>query len=380
MIYFDNAATTGKKPKSVISAVNNALLNYSANPGRSGHDLSVKCADKVYEVRKKTASFFGADGPENVVFTLNCTQSINTVLKGVLHKGDHVVISNLEHNAVMRPLIKTGVNFDVVSVYRDQAKTIEEFKKKIKVNTKLVLVTGASNVTGKTLPIEEIGNICKKRGVYFCVDAAQIAGVKKIDMQKMNIDYLCVACHKGLYAPMGIGVLICRKPIENTIIEGGTGTSSIDFLQPDVLPEKLESGTINMAGICGLGAGIDFVNKKGIENIEKHEYMLFERLYKGLSRNQNIVSYCENPDINSYVPVLSFNYKGVNSSNLSNLLNSYGFALRGGLHCAPTAHKVIGTLPDGTVRASFSAFNSLSEVDGLLSILNNGDFVKKLTN
>ena len=378
MIYFDNAAATGKKPKSVINAVNNALINYSANPGRSGHDLSVKCALKVYEVRKKCAEFFGADGPENVIFTLNCTQSINIVLKGILHRGDHVIISNLEHNAVMRPLIKTGVSFDVAKVGSNNQETLEEFKKLIKVNTKLVLVTGASNVTGKTLPIEEIGNICKKRGVYFCVDAAQIAGVKKIDMQKMNIDYLCIAGHKGLYAPMGIGILICRKPIENTIIEGGTGTSSIGLFQPNVLPEKLESGTLNMVGILGLSAGLDFIFGKGIDVIEKHEYKLFERLYNGIVKNKFIKVYAENPNIENYVPVLSFNVKDVSSSKTVNLLNDYGFALRGGIHCAPLAHKAIGSLPDGTARASFSAFNNVSEVDSLISVINSKKFIEKL--
>jgi len=287
-----------------------------------------------------------------------------------LHKGDHVVVSSLEHNAVMRPLKKIGVNFDIATVYRDDAQTLEEFKRKIKVNTRLVLVTGASNVTGKILPIEEIGNVCKKRGVYFCVDAAQTAGVCEIDMQRMNIDYLCIAPHKGLYAPMGIGILICRKPIENTIIEGGTGTFSIDLSQPDALPERLESGTVNMAGIMGVSAGIDFITKTGISNLRRHEYNLFERLYRGLEKNNDIVLYSENPDINSYAPVLSFNFKGLASEDATRLLNKYGFALRGGIHCSPLAHKTIGTLPEGTVRASFSIFNTLQEVDALISVCN----------
>ena len=380
MIYLDNAATTGKKPKIVIEAVNNALVNYSANPGRSGHDLSVKCANAVYSAREKIASFFGADGAENVVFTLNCTHSINTVLKGVLNKGEHVVISNLEHNAVMRPLKKMSVSYDAFEVYRNDAETLEDFKRKIKVNTKLVMVTGASNVTGKTLPIAEIGNICKKRGVYFCVDAAQIAGISQIDMKKMNIDYLCIAPHKGLYAPMGIGILICRQPIENTIIEGGTGSSSIDFLQPDVLPERLESGTVNMCGIMGISAGIDYIKKIGIEKIKRHEYSLYERLYEGLSKNKRIKIYAQNPDINSYMPVLSFNFIDVPSAKTVNILNNFGFALRGGLHCAPTAHKVIGTLPEGTARVSVSAFNTKEEIEALINICNSEKILRNLLN
>jgi cysteine desulfurase family protein len=380
MIYLDNAATTGKKPKIVIDAVNNALINYSANPGRSGHDLSVKCANAVYSARDKIATFFGADGPENVAFTLNCTQSINIVLKGVLNKGEHIVISNLEHNAVMRPLKKLGLSYDAFEVFRNDADTIEDFKRKIKVNTKLVMVTGASNVTGKTLPIEEIGNICKKRGIYFCVDAAQIAGIKEINMKKMNIDYLCIAPHKGLYAPMGIGVLICRKPIENTIIEGGTGSSSIDFSQPDVLPERLESGTVNMSGIMGTLAGIDFIEKTGIKKIKRHEFSLYERLYEGLSRNKRIKVYAENPDINSYMPVLSFNFKDIPSAKTVNVLNTLGFALRGGLHCAPTAHSAIGTLPEGTARVSVSAFNTKEEIQALINACNSEKILLKLLN
>lgn len=380
MIYFDNAATTGKKPQSVINAVNYALNNLSANPGRSGHALSIKCADEVYKTRQKLADFFGADGAENVVFTLNCTHSINIVLKGILKKGDHVVVSDLEHNAVMRPLKKMGVNYDVAKVHRDDAKTVEEFKNKIRVNTKLVLTTGASNVTGKTVPIEEIGKICKMRGVYFCVDSAQTAGVFPINMQKMNIDYLCIAAHKGLYAPMGIGVLICRKPIENTIIEGGTGTSSIDFLQPDVLPEQLESGTVNMAGIMGVSAGIDFVKKTGIENIRKHEFVLYNRLYSALIKIPNITVYADSPDINSYAPVLSFNFTDVPSSKASQVLSDAGVALRGGLHCAPTAHKVLGTLPDGTLRASFSVFNTRQEVDTFISLCKDKKILQKMLN
>ncbi len=378
MVYLDNAATTGKKPNSVVWAVNNALINFSANPGRSGHQLSAKCAEAVYSTRSKISDFFGANGPENVIFTLNCTHSINIVLKGILHKGDHVVVSNLEHNAVMRPLKKTGVSFDVAEVHRQDKDTVEEFKKKIKVNTKLVLVTGASNVTGKTLPIAEIGKVCKNRGVYFCVDAAQIAGIEKIDMTKMNIDYLCIAPHKGLYAPMGIGVLICRKPIENTIIEGGTGTSSIDFLQPDILPEKLESGTVNMAGIMGVSAGIDFIKNIGTEKIKTHEYKLYEKLYNGLKTNKNIKIYAENPDVYSYMPVLSFNFNNVPSSKAVEVLNQSGFALRGGLHCSPMAHKSIGTLPYGTIRASISVFNNFKEIEAFINTCNNEKILQKM--
>ena len=234
MIYLDNAATTGKKPPEVIRAVDNALRIYSANPGRGGHKPSMSASAAVYSVRKKLADFFGASGPENVVFTMNCTHSINTVLKGVLKKGDHAVTSSLEHNAVVRPLVKTGAAFDVAAVsLTDDNLTLSEFERKIRPETRLVICTGASNVLGKTLPIGKIGALCRARGVLFAVDAAQTAGVLPINMREMNIDYLCIAPHKGLYAPMGVGVLICEQPIENTLIEGGTGTNSAETVQPD---------------------------------------------------------------------------------------------------------------------------------------------------
>ena len=370
MIYFDNAATSGQKPQNVVNAVNFALKNLSANPGRSGHDLSAKTANAIYNAREKISNFFGADGAENVIFTLNCTHSINCVLKGVLKKGDHVVISNLEHNAVMRPLIKMGINFDMAEITDDIEQTLNNIKDKIKVNTKLVFMTGASNVTGKILPISEIGNICKNRGILFGVDAAQLAGIMPINMIDMNIDFLCIAPHKSLYAPMGIGILIARKPIENTIIEGGTGTSSIDFLQPDIMPEKYESGTLNVGGILGVSAGIDFVNYKGIENIYKHEFSILKMIYSALFKNNNIILYTGTPKFNETAPVLPFNFKDYDCTKTAKILNDYGIAIRSGLHCAPTAHKVMGTLPYGCVRLSFGVFNTKTEAEKFISILN----------
>lgn len=378
MIYFDNAATSGKKPQNVINAVDFAMKNLSANPGRSGHDLSAKTADAVYKSREKISRFFGGGGGENVIFTLNCTQSINYVLKGVLKRGDHLVISNLEHNAVMRPLKKMGINYDMAEIEGDTETTLKNIMDKIKINTKLVLMTGASNVTGQILPIGEIGRICKQRGVLFCVDAAQIAGVLPIDMEKMNIDYLCVAAHKGLYAPMGIGILIARNNIENTIIEGGTGSSSIDFSQPDILPEKFESGTINVPAIMGVSAGIDYINSRGIENIYKHEFALLERLYNLLSYNKDIVLYTKPPVYNFTSPVLPFNIDKKECSETAKILNDYGIAVRSGLHCAPTAHKAIGTLPYGCVRVSFGVFNTMSEVEKMINMLKDKKIVKKL--
>ena len=369
MIYFDNAATSGKKPQSVINATINALKNYSANPGRSGHDLSLKTADEVYKTRQKIADFFGCESAEKVIFTQNCTHSINCVLKGFIKKGDHIIISNLEHNAVMRPLKKINVSYSVAKISENDTETLANFEALIKPNTRMIFVTGASNVTGQILPIEEIGKICKKRGIAFGVDAAQIAGIIPINMQKMNIDYLCIAPHKSLYAPMGIGVLICRKPLENTVLEGGTGTDSLDFSQPKILPEGLESGTLNVPAIFGVGAGIDFVKKIGINNIYKHEFTLCENAYRKLSELQRVLLYTTAPIFMKTAPVLPFNFKDFDSFKTASFLNQKGFAVRGGLHCAPTAHKIMNTLDIGAVRISFGAFNTKEEVDKFVKVL-----------
>ena len=374
MIYFDNAATSGKKPQSVVDAVANALKKFSANPGRSGHELSIKTADAVFKTREKIANFFGALEPEKVVFTLNCTHSINCVLKGVLKRGDHLIISNLEHNAVMRPLKKLKANFSVAEVSKNKSETLANFERLIKPNTRLIFVTGASNVTGQILPIKELGDLCKNKGILFGVDGAQIAGNRPINMQKMNIDFLCIAPHKSLYAPMGIGILICRKPLENTILEGGTGTDSLDFSQPRILPEGMESGTINVPAIFGVSAGLDFVEKIGIERAYKHEFELLEMLYFGLSKNPNVTLYTAPPHFFESVPVLPFNYKDYDSFKTAAILNKNGFAVRGGFHCAPTAHKALKTGDFGAVRVSFGLFNTKNEVQSLLKLINSNNF------
>ncbi len=369
MIYFDNAATSGHKPKSVVNAVNYALKNLSANPGRSGHLISTKAAQIVYNTRNKVSDFFGSDGAETVVFTHNCTQSINFVLKGVLEKGDHIIVSDLEHNAVMRPLVSMEIEYDTAYVsLTDDNETLENFKSLIKPNTKMIFCTAASNVLGNTLPLKLLGDLCKKRKILFAVDAAQGAGHIPINMLEMNIDFLCIAPHKGLYCPMGVGILIARAPIKKTIIEGGTGSQSIDFGQPDALPEMLESGTLNLPAISSINSGIDFIKNK-MNKFLKYENYLVKRLYYGLKKCDAIVY--TNPNKNNYIPVFSFNINNMSSDDVGKYLNSKGFALRTGLHCAPTAHSKIGTIKQGTVRFSPSVFNSVNEVDLLIQNLKN---------
>ncbi len=369
MIYLDNAATTGKKPISVINANQNALKLMSANPGRSGHTLSMKAADTVYSTRKKVSDFFNALGPERVVFTLNCTESLNFVIKGVLSRGEKCVVSDMEHNAVMRPLCALGADIRVATVEEDPNTTFENFKANIDGNTKLVICTAGSNVTGLKTPISQIGKYCREKGVLFAVDAAQGAGVIPIDMKNQCIDYLCVAAHKGLYAPMGIGILIANADIKKTLIEGGTGTSSESYEQPDMMPERFESGTVNVPAIAALSAGIDFVLGMGIEKIYKHEVLLINRIYKYLAEENIAAVYRGFADSSMYLPVLSFNIKGKTSTETAAYLNSKGIAVRAGLHCAPSAHKKLGTLDTGTVRISTSVFNSQSEIDKVISVL-----------
>ncbi len=372
MIYLDNAATSGIKPPVVISAVNTALSKFSANPGRSGYKTAMDTAYKIYDIRTKIKDFFGADTGENVVFTPNCTYALNCVIKAGFQ--GHIVTSDVEHNAVMRPLWKEStsgkIRFTAAKTYAlDSEKTVESFRNAIKSDTSLVICTHASNVTGQVTPIEQIGKLCAQKGIPFLVDAAQSAGVLPIDMQSMHIDYLCVAAHKGLYAPMGTGILIARRPLQNTVIEGGTGTSSVNFAQPEEMPERMESGTVNVPGIFGIGAGIDYVNKKGVDNIYRHEMRLAQYLYRKLSENKKIILYTPFPEMQKCAPVIPFNLQEMPSEEAAQYLAGKNIAVRSGLHCAPTAHKKLGTENIGTVRVSIGSFNTKNDVDYLVNVL-----------
>ena len=376
MIYLDNAATSGIKPPGVINAVNVALNKYNANPGRSGYKTSMETALAIYDTRTKIKDFFGADESENVVFVPNCTYALNCVIKGVLLDGGHIVTSDIEHNAVMRPikklLDKGAIKHTAAVTYAgDFEKTAESFENAISRDTRLVVCSHASNVTGAVNPIEKIGEICRNKGIPFAVDAAQSAGVLDINMQKMNIDYLCIASHKGLYAPMGTGILIARKPLKNTIIEGGTGSSSLSLVQPEEMPERMESGTVNVPGIFGIGAGVDFVSKKGTPKIYNHEMNLIRYLYKKFSNMGKIRLYTPFPENSKFVPVLSFNVEGYKSEQTAEYLARKNIAVRAGLHCAPTAHKKIGTELGGTVRVCPGFFNTKNDIDFLVNSIKN---------
>ena len=363
MIYLDNAATTFPKPVSVRNAVAYALKKYGANPGRAGHSMSIASSEEVYRCRSEAAEFFHAPGPECVAFTLNCTHAINYVLKGMLSPGDHVVTSCLEHNAVMRPLHSlSGVEFTEAHVFpgNDDA-TVESFRQAIRNNTKLIVCTHASNVWGIRLPVEKIVRLGRKFGIPTAVDCAQSAGVLPVSMQE-GPDFLCIAGHKGLYGPMGVGMLIAADGAKlSTIIEGGTGTKSAQMEQPDEMPERMESGTQNMPGIAGLRAGIEFV--------KKHEMFLIQFLYDRLFRMDGVRLYTERPEQNYFAPVLSFNVGDVPSEVIGRELSNGGIAVRAGLHCAPAAHIFMGTLEQGAVRVCPSIFSNLNEINGFLLAL-----------
>ena len=375
MIYFDNAATGGKKPEGVRLAVNRALQEFSVNAGRGSYKESQRAAEEIYSCRKKLKKMFGCDDETQVVFCSGCTAAINYTLKGCLNKGDHLIVSSMEHNAVARPALalkKTGVEVDVAEViFSDDEATVRSFENIIKPNTKMIFCTHASNVNGQLLPISALGALCHKRGILFGVDAAQSGGVLPIDMQKMHIDFLCLAPHKGLMAPMGIGVLIARKPIPKTILEGGTGTESLRLTQPEALPERLESGTVNLPGIMGLSAGIDFINRRGTDALFLHEMEVHRALYKGISELSGSQIYSPNPFKSLCLPVLAFNIADATSEKTASYLAEYNVAVRAGLHCAPLAHNRLGTIDNGAVRLSSGWFNTTNEAATVIKLLKN---------
>ena len=375
MIYFDNSATTYPKPVIVNNAVALSMKKFGANPGRSGHQLSRISSGEVQRTRELAREMFGARSPENVAFALNCTQALNMVIKGLLKPGDHVVTSCLEHNAVMRPLNKLektiGISYTVAKVYpEDNDKTVDSFRNAINSETKLIICTHASNVLGIKLPVERIAALAHIYKLPILVDGAQSAGLVPINVQKMGIDFLCLAGHKGLYGPMGTGMLITDKhEMLDTIIEGGTGTDSMKLCHPKIMPQKFESGTPNIPGICGLRAGMEFVKSKGINNIFNHELKLMQYLYDNLKQIPYVKLYMPRPSKDYFVPLISFNVKDYISDKVGKFLDKNEIEVRTGLHCAPSAHEFIGTLETGTIRVSPSAFNTKQEIDKLINAI-----------
>lgn len=377
MIYLDNGATSFPKPLSVRQNVDISLKKFSANPGRSGHSLSLRAAKEIFECRKRLKELFNVNSEEEIIFTENCTMALNTVIFGLLSEGDHVLISSMEHNSVTRPLESLkdkGVTYSTFDYSYDDNETVDNVRNLIKPETKLVICTHASNVFGFRFPIERICALCHAYGILFCVDSAQSAGVFDIDVGTNQYDFVCMSGHKSLYGPMGTGVLILNNRNLKPLLYGGTGTESVKKSQPEGLPEKFESGTQNMNGISGLKAGVDFVKNRGIKNIYNHEYKLAKRLFNGLANNRKVITYNKSFDYGKVAPVVSFNVDGVYSEDLVAKLNKYGIMTRGGLHCSPLAHTTMNTIENGTVRVVPGAFNTINDINYLLNV------IRKLTN
>ena len=373
MIYLDNAATNFPKPKTVLQAVNEST-RFAANPGRSGYKFSLNSSEKIFECRQKAADFFKLADVENCILTPSCTVSLNTVIYGTLKKGEHVVISSLEHNSVLRPVKRLKdmgvITFDVAEVYEgDDDRTVDSFRKCMNDKTKLVICTHASNVFGIKLPLKRIAALCKYYGVLFCVDAAQSAGVVPIDISDIGADFICAPGHKGLYGPMGTGLLLINTDkIPDSLYQGGTGSSTPDYKEPQVLPDKFESGTLNFSGFSGLSKGIDFVSKYKPQRIYNHEMKLIRKLYHGLGSMKGVELYTLMPDIQGYVPLLSFNIGDMDPNKVSDILDKrFGICVRAGLHCSLLAHNYKTTGDRGTVRVCPSAFSTEKDIDSLIN-------------
>lgn len=378
MIYFDNAATSYPKPKEVGRAMLNFLEKVGASPGRSGHRLSIESGRLLYQTRESLAELFKVPDPLRIIFTLNVTEALNLVLKGLLRPEDQVITSSMEHNSVMRPLReleKRGVEVKVVSCSPEGLLDPQDIEKSIKKNTKLIVLNYGSNVIGTLLPIAEVGEIARKYNILFLVDAAQTAGCYPLDIKKDNIDLLAFTGHKALFGPPGTGGLVVGEKVDikklNPLKAGGTGSRSEWEEQPDFLPDIYESGTPNTVGLSGLNEGVRFILKEGVDKIRQHELELTQKLIEGLKEIPGVIVYGEDR-IKDRVAVTSFNIEDQLPSEVGLRLDEeYNIMSRAGLHCAPVAHKTIGTFPTGTIRFSLSWFNTFEEVEQTILAVRN---------
>lgn len=383
MIYFDNAATSWPKPECVTEAMRHFMTSVGANPGRSGHRLSVEAGRVVYSAREAVARLFNLQDPMRVVFGLNATDALNLGMRGVLRKGDHVVTTSMEHNSVSRPLRDIqgeGVEVTFVQCSREGFLDPGGVQEAIKSNTRLIVVNHASNVVGSLAPAREVGAIARESGILFMVDAAQTAGCVPIDVGRDNIDLLAFTGHKGLLGPQGTGGLAIGDDVDvgrlRRVRAGGTGSRSELDVHPEFLPDKYESGTLNAVGLAGLAAGVEFVLERGVDEIREHELALTHRfLDRARDDVEGIIVY-GGLDEKRQTSCVSFNIEGCSQSDIGLYLDDeHGIMCRVGLHCAPLAHRTIGTFPDGTVRFGMGCFNTLEEVDLAIEAL--GELVRR---
>ena len=374
-IYLDNASTTFPKAPNVANAMSAYLTNYGININRGSYALAYDVEDIIYTTRQRLNTLFNGHDPSHVTFTQNVTMSLNMVIKGLLKAGDHILVSSMEHNAVMRPLtqqLDKGITFDIIPCDVTGSIQLESIETLIRPNTVAMIINHASNVCGTVQPIESIGAICKAHNLHFILDAAQTAGVIPIDVKACHIDALCFTGHKGLLGPQGIGGIILTKEIAQILtplIAGGTGSFSHLETMPTHMPDAFEAGTLNLPGIIGLNEGLSYIEAVGMKNIHNHELALTKTFLEGL-RSITGINIIGKQDIQDRTAVVSITIDGLDAASIAYELESnYHIMTRVGLHCAPRAHQTLGTYPEGTVRFSFSYANTLEEVDMALSAL-----------
>ena len=380
MIYLDNAATTFPKPESVYENINKAMREYGANPGRSGHKLALQGGRAIYETRELLCKLFNIDNPMNIIFTHNGTDGLNLAIKGLLKPGDHVITTSMEHNSVLRPLKameKIGVKTTIAECDKIGLIDLKDIENSINDDTKLIVTTHASNVTGTIFPVKKIGDLAEKNNIVYMVDAAQSAGVYDIDVKDMKIDILVFPGHKALLGPQGTGGVYIRKGLDiMNMKEGGTGSKSNLLIQPQILPDKFESGTPNTPGIVGLGAGVEYILDRGLESIRNHEKELTRYFINELKKIESVKIYGPK-DAEKQAAVISINIGDEDSSEVSYILDKvFDIAVRPGLHCAPLAHKTIGTFEQGTVRFSIGPFNTHQDIEKAVQAV--GKIVKQI--
>lgn len=372
LIYFDNAATSFPKPRSVIEETVRCMTEYGGNAGRGTHALARAAAEKIYECRTVAAAHFGVDDPARVLFTLNTTTALNTVLKGFLQEGNRVLLSDIEHNAVLRPLARLEregrITCDTFPSMlgderRNAVRICAGIAKRLTKETRMVVCSHASNLCSMTMPIREIGAFCHRHGLLFVVDGAQSAGHEKIKVDEMEIDALCVPSHKGLYGPQGGGMILLGKGITpemlGTLVEGGNGMASLSAEMPPVFPERYEAGTLPTPVIAGLCEGIRVVEKIGVDEITAHERSLYLRMREVLGNTEGVTLYA--PEYEG--AVLLFNIDGQNAERVGRLLSERGICVRSGYHCSALGHRTLGTPEGGAVRVSFGIYNHFGEVE-----------------
>lgn len=366
MIYMDNAATTMRKPDAVIRAVVSALESMG-NAGRGAHGASLSASRTIYDTRELLCEFFGGTSPKQVVFTSNSTESLNIAVKGLIEPGDHVITTMMEHNSVLRPLYELrekGVELSIVKCDKRGVMDLSDIEAAIRQETKAIVCTNGSNLTGNYVDIEKIGKIARQHGLLFIVDASQTAGVFPIDVQRMQIDVLCFTGHKSLLGPQGTGGMYVREGLAiRPLKSGGSGVQTYSKRHPADMPTALEAGTLNGHGIAGLHAALEYLNEKGIDKIRAREQELMWRFYDGIKEIPNVKIY---GDFSSGMrcPIVALNIGDYDSSEVSDaLLMDYDISTRPGAHCAPLMHEALGTVEQGAVRFSFSHYNTEEEID-----------------